>query len=201
MNQRGKLQFDGATVTDDSSNDKTIVTTTPQSMIGDAWAPGQSYAVGDYRIDGNVLYKCKTAHTSSASNRPPYASYWDAVSVTDLIENETLVLIDYVNKSRYTTDYSNSSRYYYRKRLTYNPSNVGEYKKYYLLCLTTTTSAVWSEIIYPEMFNINFSIPVYANNYHFNWSNNTDTNNYFFLDAADNTHTLDTVECRLYGIK
>ena len=54
----------------------------PQSMIGDAWASGQAYAVGDYRIDGNVLYKCKTAHTSSASNRPPYASYWDAVSVT-----------------------------------------------------------------------------------------------------------------------
>lgn len=81
MTQRTNLQFDGADVTDDSSNDKTIVTTTPQSMIGDAWASGQAYAVGDYRIDENVLYKCKTAHTSSASNRPPYASYWDAVSV------------------------------------------------------------------------------------------------------------------------
>jgi hypothetical protein len=56
-------------------------TPAPQSMIGDEWVSGQSYAVGDYRIDGNVLYKCKTAHTSSASNRPPYASYWTAVSV------------------------------------------------------------------------------------------------------------------------
>ena len=82
MNQRSKLQFDGATVTDDSANDKTIVTTTPQSMIGDAWVTSHAYAVGDYCIDGNVLYKCKTAHTSSASNRPPYASYWDAVSVS-----------------------------------------------------------------------------------------------------------------------
>ena len=116
MNQRGKLQFVGGNIKDDSTNDKTVVTVdreitqaeydalstaeqnngtnyfitdapssytgVPQSMIGDAWASGQSYAVGDYRIDGNVLYKCKTAHTSTASNRPPYASYWDAVSVT-----------------------------------------------------------------------------------------------------------------------
>lgn len=87
MNQRSKLQFVGATVTDDSANDKTIVTGTPQSMIGDAWVVSHAYAVGDYCIDGNVLYKCKTAHTSTASNRPPYASYWDAVSVSSQLGN------------------------------------------------------------------------------------------------------------------
>ena len=115
MTQRGKLQFVGGNVKDDSTNDKTVVTVdreltqaeydalttaeknngttyyikdapssytgVPQSMIGDAWVSGHAYAVDDYCIDGNVLYKCKTAHTSSASNRPPYASYWDAVSV------------------------------------------------------------------------------------------------------------------------
>ena len=58
----------------------------PQSMIGDAWVSGHAYAVGDYCIDGNVLYKCKTAHTSTASNRPPYASYWDAVSVASELQ-------------------------------------------------------------------------------------------------------------------
>ena len=89
MNQRSKLQFVGATVTDDSSNDKTIITTTPQSMIGDAWVTSHAYAVGDYCIDGNVLYKCKTAHTSSASYRPPYASYWDAVSVASQLGSGT----------------------------------------------------------------------------------------------------------------
>lgn len=86
MNQRSKLQFNGATVTDDSTNDKTIVTTTPQSMIGDAWVTSHAYAIGDYCIDGNVLYKCKTAHTSSASYRPPYASYWDVTTVANEIE-------------------------------------------------------------------------------------------------------------------
>ena len=92
MTQRTGLQFVGADVTDDSTNDKTIVTTIPQSMIGDAWASGQAYVVGDYRIDGNVLYKCKTDHTSSASNRPPYASYWDAVSVgSELSKKWTLL--------------------------------------------------------------------------------------------------------------
>lgn len=53
----------------------------PQSMIGDAWVTSHAYAVRDYCIDGNVLYKCKTAHTSSASYRPPYASYWDVTPV------------------------------------------------------------------------------------------------------------------------
>lgn len=90
MTQRGKLQFVGADVTDDPANDKTIVTGTPQSMIGDAWASGQAYTVGDYRIDGNVLYKCKTAHTSSASNRPPYESYWKATSVSKELGGITL---------------------------------------------------------------------------------------------------------------
>lgn len=56
-------------------------TPAPQSMIGDAWITSHAYAVGDYCIDGNVLYRCKTAHTSTASKRPPYASYWTAVPV------------------------------------------------------------------------------------------------------------------------
>ena len=51
-------------------------------MISDAWVTSHAYAVGDYCIDGNGLYKCKTAHTSSLSNRPLFdTSYWDAVSV------------------------------------------------------------------------------------------------------------------------
>ena len=85
MNQRGKLQFDGATVTDDSANDKTIVTTTPQSMIGDEWVSGHSYAVDDYAIDANGLYKNGTAHTSTATNRPSVnqSGYWTLVSVSD----------------------------------------------------------------------------------------------------------------------
>lgn len=47
--------------------------------IGDAWTSGKTYAVGDYCISGNRLYKCKTAHTAGSAFS---ADYWDAVNVT-----------------------------------------------------------------------------------------------------------------------
>ena len=50
--------------------------------IGDAWASGTTYAVGDYCISGNRLYKCKTAHTAGSAFN---ANYWDAVSVGDTL--------------------------------------------------------------------------------------------------------------------
>lgn len=46
--------------------------------IGDAWSSGKTYAVGDYCISGNRLYKCKTAHTAGSAFN---SGYWDAVSV------------------------------------------------------------------------------------------------------------------------
>lgn len=46
--------------------------------IGDAWVSGKTYAVGDYCISGNRLYKCKTEHTAGSAFD---AAYWDAVSV------------------------------------------------------------------------------------------------------------------------
>jgi hypothetical protein len=129
MNQRGKLQFVGADVIDDATNDKTIVTTTPQSMIGDAWVVSHAYAKDDYRIDGNVLYKCKTAHTSTASNRPPYASYWDAVSVASELKSSETILFDSGNlTSNSWTDQSQSNIYIYHKALT--SAQIANIKKY-----------------------------------------------------------------------
>ena len=91
------------------SGSKVVAT---QNMIGDAWVTSHAYAVGDYCIDGNVLYKCKTAHTSSASNRPPYASYWDAVSVTSELKKVETVIYDSGDiTSSSWTDQSQYSRY------------------------------------------------------------------------------------------
>lgn len=123
MTQRGKLQFVGGNVSDDSSNDKTVVTVAreltqaqydalssaeknngttyyitdapssytgvPQSMIGDAWVLNHNYAVGDYSIDANGLYKNGTAHTSNATNRPSVnqSGYWTLVSVASEIKS------------------------------------------------------------------------------------------------------------------
>lgn len=89
LTQRSKLQFVGADVVDDGTNDKTIITTTPQSMIGDAWVSGHAYAAGDYAIDANGLYKNSTTHTSTATNRPSVnqSGYWTLVSVESEIKS------------------------------------------------------------------------------------------------------------------
>lgn len=47
--------------------------------LADAWTAGKTYAVGDYCISGNRLYKCKTAHTAGSAFS---ADYWNAVSVS-----------------------------------------------------------------------------------------------------------------------
>lgn len=51
--------------------------------IGDAWTSGTTYAVGDYCISANRLYKCKTAHTAGSVFN---ADYWDNVSVSGEIK-------------------------------------------------------------------------------------------------------------------
>lgn len=53
--------------------------------IGDAWASGTTYAVGDYCISGNRLYKCKTAHTAGSAFN---ANYWDAVNMAVEVKNK-----------------------------------------------------------------------------------------------------------------
>lgn len=52
--------------------------------IGDAWVSGKTYAVGDYCISGNQLYKCKTAHTSGSAFD---AAYWDKANVSSEISS------------------------------------------------------------------------------------------------------------------
>ena len=47
--------------------------------IGDEWTAGKTYAVGDYCISGNRLYKCKTAHTAGSTFD---AAYWQATNVS-----------------------------------------------------------------------------------------------------------------------
>lgn len=52
--------------------------------IGDAWTSGKTYAVGDYCISGNRLYKCKTAHTAGGVFNP---DYWESVVVGKELSN------------------------------------------------------------------------------------------------------------------
>lgn len=50
------------------------------AQIGDSWAAGKNYAAGDYAINENTLYKCKTAHTAGNTFE---AAYWKAVSLSE----------------------------------------------------------------------------------------------------------------------
>lgn len=55
-----------------------------KASIGDAWTSGKTYAVGDYCIYGDQLYKCKTAHTAeSAFNY----NYWENAIVGNELSN------------------------------------------------------------------------------------------------------------------
>lgn len=54
-----------------------------EASIGDAWTSGTTYAVGDYAIYGNRLYKCKTEHTAGDEFG---ADYWDTVSVSSEVK-------------------------------------------------------------------------------------------------------------------
>jgi len=133
------------------SGSKVVAT---QNMIGDAWVTSHAYAVGDYCIDGNVLYKCKTAHTSSASNRPPYTSYWDAVSVSSQLSSTETVLYDSGNiTSSLWTDQSEYNRYIRTVSSTSSQrakvrGYVG-YGRLYVQLLFTTSAGGTSSIMLP----------------------------------------------------
>lgn len=55
--------------------------------IGDAWTSGKTYAVGDYCISGNQLYKCKIAHTAESVFN---VDYWE----NSIVGNELSKLSD-----------------------------------------------------------------------------------------------------------
>ena len=54
--------------------------------IGDAWAEGVAYALGDYAISANRLYRCITAHTAGSAFD---SACWEAVSVSGEIRRKT----------------------------------------------------------------------------------------------------------------
>lgn len=66
--------------------------------ISDAWASGNLYVVGVYRIYNNTLYKCNTEHTSTSSNYPGSSyGYWTAVKVGDELASLNSGLTDIKN--------------------------------------------------------------------------------------------------------
>jgi hypothetical protein len=59
------------------------------------WATGTAYAVNDHVNSGDRLYRCTTAHTSSAAFATDLASKWTAVDAANLsVANNTATTVD-----------------------------------------------------------------------------------------------------------
>lgn len=93
-NQTGAVNIFNAPISAATAESVTALNTSTNTKINqlkndlaDAWTSGKTYAVGDYCISGNRLYKCKTAHTAGSSFN---ADYWDAVSVAGQISENNV---------------------------------------------------------------------------------------------------------------
>lgn len=72
-----------------------------KSDLADAWTSGKTYAVGNYCISNNQLYKCKIQHTAGSAFD---ATYWDAVSVAS-ITNDINKRLERSSPLYYSSDY------------------------------------------------------------------------------------------------
>lgn len=84
MTQRSKLQFDGLNVTDDSGNDKTVVTAPTPDYVDEQFNSSKTYSKGMTCIEGNVRYRYKNS-TATSGHRPPDTTYWEVFSVASEI--------------------------------------------------------------------------------------------------------------------
>lgn len=82
MTQRAGLQFERMGVTDDSTNDKTVVTLPTPDYVDEQFNPSTTYSKGMTCIEGNVRYRYKNS-TATSGHRPPDATYWEVLSVSD----------------------------------------------------------------------------------------------------------------------
>ena len=92
MTQRTGLQFEGMGVTDDSTNDKTVVTLPTPDYVDVQYSPSTSWKKGMTCISGNKRYRCKVNNTG-IQYAPPNATYWEVLSVADEIK---VITYDYV---------------------------------------------------------------------------------------------------------
>ena len=119
MTQRAKLQFDGLNVSDDSGNDKTVVTAPAPDYVDIQYTPSASWTKGQTCISGNKRYRCKVNNTGSAY-APPNATYWEELSVANEISNVESIFSNAI-QTELTPDTSLKRLYWFNKN-QYNNS-------------------------------------------------------------------------------
>lgn len=85
MTQRAGLQFEDMNVTDDSTNDKTVVTLPTPDYVDEQYNNSTTYSKGMTCIEGNVRYRYKNS-TATSGHRPPDTTYWEVLSVSSQME-------------------------------------------------------------------------------------------------------------------
>ena len=182
MAQRNKLKFSGLNVTDDSSNDQTIITApvmtgatagaagsagmcstpgagdqdkvwggnglwvpkTNPDMISDAYNAASAYAVGDFCIYNNTLYRAKLAQLANENYPPTNTSYWEATNVGDelvglnsqLVEQKTLL---------YTSPTVTSVNGYITSDYIYPNVSTAQYRKIYANIIRISDGVILGE--------------------------------------------------------
>lgn len=181
MTQRDGLQFSGLNVTDDSANDKTVVTLPTPDYVDEQFNPSTTYSKGMTCIEGNIRYRYKNS-TATSGHRPPDTTYWEVYSVAEEIKKSTEFVE--IAGNRGTTTYNNSRQTLGSTQLSssitfdYLRNN---YKELMLVYFTNSTAQATEEGYIPIASNI---IPL---NYYNNHS--ISNNAYFDLFAYDNVAT------------
>lgn len=80
MTQRAGLQFEGMGVSDDSTNDKTVVTLPTPDYVDEQFNSTTTYTKGMTCISGNKRYRYINSNATSG-HQPPDATYWVEESV------------------------------------------------------------------------------------------------------------------------
>lgn len=82
MTDRTGLQFEGMGVTDDSTNDRTVVTPLTPDYVDAQYSSTTTYTKGMTCISGNKRYR-SIYNGNNVNHTPPNATYWEECSVAD----------------------------------------------------------------------------------------------------------------------
>ena len=97
MTQRTNLQFSGMSVSDDSANDKTVVTPLTPDYVDAQYNNTTQYSKGMTCISGNKRYRYIN-NTASSGHTPPNATYWEELSVAEECRKGIIPLRNIANK-------------------------------------------------------------------------------------------------------
>ena len=217
MTQRGKLQFDGLNVTDDSGNDKTVVTAPTPDYVDEQFNSSKTYSKGMTCISGNVRYRYINS-TASSGHQPPNATYWEVLSVADELSEREVKIYKFTGTTSLSSGYQrlasktinqtwtqlrNTYRYIMIVQLNYSSAQTSaEFENYYptssIIIPTDIRSSSSSGSNYVAENTIVNGITKIMGGIQLSWINGNISVDY---TVYDNTSTTYQVGYAIYGIK